>query len=36
VEISYFLEDVDKLRADADRLNARVERLLNSVDGSKP
>jgi ubiquinone biosynthesis protein UbiJ len=29
-EISYFLEDVDKLRTDTDRLEARVERLLNS------
>jgi len=27
---------VDKLRADVDRLNARIERLLNSVDGSNP
>lgn len=34
-ETGYFLEEVDKLRADTDRLGARVERLLNSANSSK-
>lgn len=36
VEISYFLEDVDKLRADTDRLSARVDRLLHSLISDTP
>lgn len=31
-ETAYFLEDVDQLRSDTDRLNARVERLLEAMD----
>lgn len=36
VEISYFLEDVDKLRTDTDRLSARVDRLLHSLISDTP
>jgi len=31
-EVAYFLEDVDLLRSDTDRLSARVERLLKTRD----
>jgi ubiquinone biosynthesis protein UbiJ len=32
IEMDDFLEDVDRLRLDVDRLNARIARLLQSVD----
>lgn len=32
IEVGYFLEEVDQLRAGVDRLSARVERLLQTCD----
>lgn len=34
IEVTYFLDDVDRLRDDAERLAARVERLLRAVDAA--
>jgi ubiquinone biosynthesis protein UbiJ len=34
IEVEYFLNDVDRLRDDTERLQARIERLLHTVDQS--
>ena len=34
-EVNYFLADVDTLRTDTDRLEARVKRLLNAADDNR-